>query len=362
MNTPSPAWVRALHPYVPGKPIEEVERELGIRDTIKLASNENPLGASPLAMEAAREALATAHLYPDAASWRLRDKLSRHFGLPMAQLVAANGSDEMVSLLVRSFCTPENNVVVGEFGFVAYRLRAMASGVAVRSIAMPGLRHDLSAMAAACDDATRLLFVANPNNPTGTTNTRDELEGLLRETPEHVLVVLDEAYVEYAEPGVHPDGLGLLGLRENLVVMRTFSKAYGLAALRVGWAVVPEFAADLIHRVREPFHVNSVAQAAATAALDDAEFLARTLALNCETRAALCDALDGLGVPYIRGATNFVLLKPPMGGQALYNALLHTGIITRPLGPYGLNEYLRVSLGTVEQNNRLIAALQTCLK
>lgn len=361
MQTPSPEWVRSLAPYVPGKPIEEVERELGIRGSIKLASNENPLGPSPLAMAAAREAVATAHLYPDAASWRLRDRLAARHGVPMERIVVANGSDELVSLLVRCFCTRDDNVVLGQYGFVAYRLRAAASGVAVRSIPMPDLRHDLAAMAAACDANTRLLFVANPNNPTGTANTRDEIAQLLRDTPAHVLVVLDEAYVEYAQPGAHPDGLGFLAERENLAVMRTFSKAYGLAAFRVGWGVVPPYVADLIHRVREPFNVNAIGQAAALAAVDDHAFLEQTVALNAVVRDELCAALDALGCPYVRGETNFVLLKPPMGGGALYEQLLQRGIITRPLGPYSLGDYLRISLGTREQNARLIVALREVL-
>jgi histidinol-phosphate aminotransferase len=361
MQTPSPEWVRSLRPYVPGKPVEEVERELGITGSIKLASNENPLGASPRAIAAAAAALQATHIYPDASAFRLRGALADRAGVHADRVVVGNGSDQIVNFLVRAFTTPADNVVFGEVAFVAYRIAAQAHGAQVRATAMPQLRHDVGAMVAACDAHTRLLFVANPNNPTGTSLSRDELLRLLRDTPPHVMVVLDEAYTEYADEGEHVDGLELLGERANLVVMRTFSKAYGLAALRVGWAVMPAYAADLCNRIREPFHVNSIAQAAALAALEDASHVARTVEVNAAVRESLCAQLDTLGLDYVRGQTNFVLVRSPIGGAALTDGLLRRGVIIRPLANYGLHEHVRISLGTPEENERLVAALREVL-
>ncbi len=356
-NTPSPEWVLTLRPYQPGKPVEELERELGITGSIKLASNENPLGPSPKAMEAIREASSSLHLYPDAASYALRERLAEHLGAPMERIVLGNGSNEIITLLARAFVTPGDAGVIGEYGFIAYRLVLTGAGAEVRRVAMPNLTHDVDAMAAACDERTRLLFLANPNNPTGTWNDAEQVRRLLRSVPGHVIVVLDEAYAEYVDDPRCPDGMTLLGERENLVVMRTFSKAYGLAGSRVGYAVVPEYVADRIHRVREPFNINALAQAGARAALDDTDFLVRTVTTNERVKAVLEAGLDELGIEHVKGQGNFVLMRAPGGGAAMYDALLRRGVIVRPLAPYGLDDYVRVSVGTDDENARLLEAL-----
>lgn len=362
VHTESPPWVLSLQPYVPGKPIEELERELGIRGSIKLASNENPLGVSPLAAAAAHDAMARVHLYPDAATWRLRERLAAFADVPMARILTGNGSDELLHLLVRAFATNSHNAVMGEYGFIAYRVATGAAGLQQRAVPMPGFEHDLGAMARACDANTRLLLLANPNNPTGTWCGRAAVEALLRDTPEHVLIVLDEAYVEFADDPDYPNGLSLLGLRENLVVLRTFSKAYGMAGLRVGWAVVPEYVADRINRIRLPFNVNIPAQEAAIAALDDTDFVERTVALTRRGRAVVSAGLDALGLEYIAGQANFVLVRSPVGGPELYQRLLRQGVIVRPLQPYRMLDHVRISLGTDAENERMLGALGRVLR
>jgi len=358
MQTPSPAWVRALRPYAPGKPVAELERELGIEGAIKLASNENPLGPSPAAMEAMRRAIGDVHIYPDAATWTLREALSGHVGTSADEIIVGNGSNELITLLVRAFATPDTNAVIGEYAFIAYRVVLGAAGVETRIVPMPELTHDLGAMASQCDDDTRIVFVANPNNPTGTYNTEKDLRAFLRAVPEHVLVVLDEAYVEYCDAGDTIDGLKLRDERENLVLLRTFSKAYGMAGARVGYGVAPRYVVDLVNRIREPFNVNTLAQVGATDALGDAAFISKSVYMNRLVKRDLCDALDSLGIGYVPSQGNFILIDAPHGGIRTYDALLHRGVIVRPLAPYGLNKHLRVSLGTVDENKRLIEALE----
>lgn len=360
-ETPSPDWVMRLKPYVPGKPIEELQRELGIDRVVKLASNENPLGPSPAAVEAMKRAAAEVHLYPDPTSWDLRHAVARKFDVPPEQVLASNGSNEMITLLVRAFATPEHNVVFSEYAFIAYRVVSGAAGVQQRIVPAEGLAPDIPAMIAACDEHTRLLFLANPNNPTGTWSPRLQVEQLLDEVPEHVLVVLDEAYAEYVDAEDYADGFSLRGRRDNLVVMRTMSKAYGLAGCRVGFAVAPAYVCDRINRIREPFNVNHLAQAAAVAALGDDAHIERTVALNRAERTRVCKALDSLGVDCLPGQTNFVLIRPEVDAVALYDRLLRRGVIVRPLQPYGLADRLRVTLGTEEENDTFVEALRLAL-
>ena len=359
--TPSPPWVLDLKPYVPGTPIETIERELGITGIVKLASNENPLGPSPRAIGAMRDAATKVHLYPDAGTFALRARLAEHLGVDAGRVVIGNGSNEILTLLVRAFATPEHNVVVGEYGFVAYRVVSGAAGVAVRSVDMPGLTYDLEAMTAACDDDTRLLFVANPNNPTGTWCTRDAIVKMLREVPEHVMVVIDEAYFEYVDDPSIPDALTLLDERENLVVTRTFSKAYGLAGCRVGYAVTPPAVADRLNRIREPFNANLIGQAAAIAGLDDPEHVERGVRLNRVQRAALEAWLDGLGIRWTPSQCNFVLIESPIPGGELYERMLPKGVIVRPMGPYRLPNHVRVSIGTATEMEKFRAAFEQVL-
>jgi len=356
-QTPSPPWVLSLKPYVPGKPAGELQRDLGISDVLKLASNENALGPSPLAVAAMVRATADAHIYSDPATHALRERLSRHLGVSMARIIVGNGSNECITHLVRCFATPDDNVVVSQYGFVAYRVVAGAAGVDVREVPVRAGRSDLDAMAAACDAQTRLLFVANPNNPTGTYNARAELERLLDRVPSHVMVVLDEAYFEYADAADYPDGMAYLARRENLAVLRTFSKAYGLAGCRIGYGVVPEYAAGRTNRVREPFNVNHLAQVAALAALDDTAHLDLVTETNRCVRAELYQGLESMGIEFEKTQTNFVLFRSPIGGAALNEELLRRGIIVRPMTAYGLPDHIRVTVGTAAQNQRFLDAL-----
>ena len=359
VQTKYPDWVRDLKPYVPGKPVEELERELGIRNAIKLASNENPMGASPAAIEAMIQAAQNAHLYPDAGNYYLKEKLASRFGVHSDRIMVGNGSNELLTLLVRAFTTPDDHVVISEGAFIAYTVVLSAAGTPFTQVPMgPHWTHDLEAMAAACTEKTRLLFVANPNNPTGTHQGEAAVRKLLRSVPEHVLVILDEAYFEYGWAEDYPDGMNLLSERDNLVVMRTFSKGYGLAGNRVGYGVGPAYVADLVQRIREPFSVNLLGQAAALAAIEDEDFLAKSVAVNRDEMKRLVPALCELGYATFETQTNFLFVHAPMGGPALYDALLRKGVIVRPLVPYGMLDHVRVSIGLPEENSRLLEALQ----
>lgn len=356
-ETTSPKWVHQLRPYVPGKPTDELKRELGIEHVVKLASNENPLGPSPHAVDAMVAAAQQVNRYPDPATFELRARLAAFAGVDSSRIIVGNGSNEVITLLVRAFCTRDQNVVASQYGFIAYKVVCGAAGVPFREAVADNLGTDVDALIAQCDEQTQLLFVANPNNPTGTYARRDEILRLLRETPKHVLVVLDEAYTEYVTADDCPDGLSLLAERENLVVMRTFSKAYGLAGCRVGWAVCPAFVADRINRVREPFNANHIGQAGALAALDDTEFMEKVVAVNTTEMARLCRGIEDAGFSYVPSQGNFILMETPGGGAALYDALLKEGVIVRPLAGYGLPNHLRVTVGIESENQTFLDAL-----
>lgn len=354
--------IQTLKPYEPGKPIEELERELGITNSIKLASNENPLGPSPKAVEAMSALLSQTHIYPDGAAFRLRERISQKFGVAMPEVVIGNGSNELLTLLVRAFLLPEHNAVVSEYAFVAYRVVLTAAGIPIKTVPVkPGFVQDLEAMAAACDENTRMVFLANPNNPTGTYANREELTAFLKAVPEHVIVVLDEAYVEYAQAPDYAQGLEFRGLRERLVICRTFSKCYGLAGVRVGFAVGPAEMMDFVNRIREPFNCSLLGQAAALAALDDEEFVRRSVECNETGRATLeagLAAMADLGVSWVPSQCNFLMVKMPVSGKAVYEAMLRRGVIVRPMAPYGLPDYLRITIGTPSEVARCVEALK----
>jgi len=352
--------IEQLAPYEGGKPIEELARELGITDAVKLASNENPLGPSPRALEAARQVLSHANRYPDGAAYELRAKLAKKHGVGMDEILLGAGSNELLDLSVRTFCTPAEHIVFAEPAFVVYRIAAMAGGVPFTAVPLTaGLVHDLPAMAAAVTPATRILFVANPNNPTGTHVGRAAVEKLLREVPPHVIIVMDEAYFEYADAADYPDSLELRGLRERLLVLRTFSKIYGLAAFRVGYAVGPRQLIDYMNRVRAPFNVSTLGQAAAAAALDDQDHVSSARALNQQERARVSEALTARGLSVAPSQANFVLVDVKRPARAVYDALLKKGVIVRPFA--SLPTSLRVTLGTERENNRFLAALAEVL-
>lgn len=361
-NTKSPKWVHEMAPYVPGKPISDLKRELGLTDIIKLASNENPLGPSPDAIQAMQDEAASMWLYPDPGSVDLREALAARLGVEPSEVLVGNGSNELISLLVATFTTPSENVVTSQYAFIAYKVVCGAAGVPIREVPSDDFRIDVEGLIAACDADTRILFVANPNNPTGTHLDAEQVAKLLRDVPAHVLLVMDEAYFEYADANVCPDAMTLRHLRENVVVMRTFSKAYGLAGCRLGYAVAPAYVAERVNRVREPFNVNRVAQAGALAALADQDHIARCAESNAEVRDALCAGLTKLGLRFWPSQTNFVLFESAIPGAVLNDKLLRAGVIVRPMRGYGLPNHLRVTVGTPSENERFLSALTTILK
>ncbi len=351
--------IARLRPYEAGKPLEELARELGIADAIKLASNENPLGPSPKAVDAARAALSAAHRYPDASAHHLRARLAAKLGVSTEEVIQGNGSNELLELLVRTFTTPADHVVFADPSFVVYQLACLAHGVSFTAVPLVHDVHDLSAMAAAVTPKTRLIFVANPNNPTGTYVGRRAMEEFLRSIPGHVLVALDEAYCEYADAPDYPDGVELRRVNERLVVLRTFSKVYGLAALRVGYAVAMPEIVDYMNRVRAPFNVSSPGQAAALAALDDVEHVARSVRENAVERTRIGRELASMAVGVTPSQANFVYCEFRRPARAIYEALLRKGVIVRPFG--SLPTKLRVTVGTGTENDRFLGALREVL-
>lgn len=356
--------VRHLQPYVPGKPIEEVKRELGLPDDFslfKLASNENVLGPSPRAVEAMQRAAGEVWLYPDDTCFALKNALAAHHGLKSDNFVIGNGSDEVIHFLGLCFldATRGDEVVFGSPSFVQYKACAMMAGCAFHAVPLsPDLRHDLPAMAAKVNDQTRLVFIANPNNPTGTVVSRAEFEDFLSVLPPHVLVVLDEAYTEYASADVP---LALDYLAGNVLGLRTFSKAYGLAGTRVGYGVAREGIIKNLQQVRGPFNVNSIAQAAAIAALDDAEHLRRSIEINARGRGQLQRGFEALGLKYIPSQANFVFARIGVDSAQVFNDLLKQGVIIRTGTPFGMPDWIRVTVGTPEMNDRFLNALRVVL-
>ena len=359
--------IASLRPYRPGKPMEELERELGITDIVKLASNENPLGPGPGARAAIARCIEDLGRYPDGNGFVLKQALAAHLsaaGSPVSpeMITLGNGSNDVLELVARVFATSEHEIVFSQYAFAVYPLVTQAIGA--RGVVTPAARwgHDLPAMGGAITQRTRIVFIANPNNPTGTWVDAETLDAFLQGVPASVLVVVDEAYREYLEEeGGYPDCLTRLSRYPNLVVTRTFSKAHGLAGLRIGYAVSHPELADLLNRVRQPFNANAAALAAATAALGDMEHVARTKQLNDAGRGQLTDAFHRLGLAYIPSAGNFVTVDVGGPGEALYDLLLHKGVIVRPVGNYGLPNHLRISIGLEQENERFIRALEDCL-
>lgn len=355
--------VRELQPYQPGKPIEEVAREHGLdpASIIKLASNENPLGPSPKALSAAREALSELALYPDGNAFLLKNALSERFGVGADQITLGNGSNDVLELAARTFAGPGAEVIFSEYAFAVYPIATRAVGASGVAVPAHEWGHDLDAMAGAITERTRLIFVANPNNPTGTAVDRATLVAFLDRVPERIPVVLDEAYCEYMTDPAYPDGLALLRDYPNLIVARTFSKAWGLAGLRVGYALSSPEIADLMNRVRQPFNVDNVAQAAATAVLDDADYLAESRQVNEVGRAQLMAGFGQMGLATIPSHGNFVTVDTGRDANDVFEAMLSDGVIVRPLGGYGMPRHLRISVGLVHENERCIAALGRAL-
>ena len=353
--------VAALHPYEPGKPIEELEREGGAGDVIKLASNENPLGPSPMAIAAVTAALAEVNRYPDGGCWALTRKIAARHQVGVERIFAASGSVEVLNLLSFLFLRPGLNSVFSEHAFAIYALATAAAGGEWRAIPMkPGYRFDLDAIAAAIDGNTRLVFLDNPNNPTGTIFRTAEWEKFLAKVPEQVLIVADEAYFEFVRDPDYPDSLKYHDTGRMIVTLRTFSKIFGLAGLRIGYAVARPDIVTLLHKVRQPFNVTSLAQVAAIAGLDDGVHVRRTLEINAAGLAYLGHEFKRLGIDFVPSHANFILAEV---GDALkvFNDLLKLGVIVRPMGGYGLPRHLRISVGLEQENRRLVSALEQVL-
>ncbi len=358
----APSYIRAIAPYQPGKPISELERELGISGIVKLASNENPLGASPAAMAAMQNAIKTIALYPDGNGFELKDALVKRYGVAHANVTLGNGSNDMLELAARAFLTVGDKAVYSAHAFAVYPLAIQevgATGICVP--ATKGYGHDLPAMLkAAKDNKAKMVFIANPNNPTGTYLSVDELLAFMRGLPANILVVLDEAYNEYLPEDKRYDSVSWLKEFPNLIISRTFSKAYGLAGLRVGYALAHEQITDMINRVRQPFNVNSVAQAAAVAALRDVSFVKKTFELNQRGMLQITEGLTRLGLEYIPSFGNFVAFRIG-NATAMYRRLLELGVIVRPIANYDMPDWLRVSIGLESENAKFLAALEKAI-
>jgi histidinol-phosphate aminotransferase len=361
------AGVRQLRPYQPGKPVAELEREFGIRNAIKLASNENPLGPSPLAVAAAQAVLQDIARYPEGGGHMLAQRLAEKHALDRECITLGNGSNDVLDLIARVFLTPEHSAVYAEYAFAVYPIVVLAAGAQARVAPAhdgsrgPAYGHDLAAMLEMVDHTTRVVFIANPNNPTGTWLAESELEDFIGSLPAHVMVVVDEAYFEYVSHATYPDTSHWLERFPNLIVTRTFSKAYGLAGLRVGYALSHPAVANLLNRVRHPFNVNMAAQAAALAALDDNEHLDRSIRYNHEGMFQLLTGAARLGLDAIESAGNFLTVDTGRSALEVYNALLQEGVIVRPVANYGMPNHLRVTIGRTDENARFLAALEKVL-
>jgi len=361
------AGIRGLSPYEPGKPMEALRRDLGIDDPVKLASNENPLGPSPAALRAAGDALAGMARYPDGGGHSLREILAERLGVASERITLGNGSNDLLELVARAFLEPGREAVYSAHAFAVYPIVTQASGATARVAPALGeghghrYGHDLKAMAARVGPATRVVFIANPNNPTGTWLSQQALQGFLERVPATTLVVVDEAYFEYVQEPAYPDALQWLGRFPNLIVTRTFSKIYGLAGLRMGYAVSHPQVAELLNRVRQPFNCNTVAQAAAAAALGDRSHLMQSLEVNQQGLAQLSRALGERGLAFIPSVANFLTVDLGRPAGPVYEALLREGVIARPVANYGLPNHLRISVGRHGDNERAIAALDRVL-
>lgn len=363
----SPSYVRSIAPYQPGKPISELAREFGLAEEsiVKLASNENPRGIGPRTRAAIDAALADVARYPDGNGFDLKLALSKRYGVDMASIVLGNGSNDVLELVAHAFLGPGRAAVYSQHAFAVYPLATQARGA--RQIVVPAREHghDLDAMLKAIDDETFVVWVANPNNPTGTLAPAQALEAFVRKVPERVLVVVDEAYNEYLPHDLRADTVKWLKRHPNLIITRTFSKAYGLAGLRVGYALAHPSVADVMNRVRQPFNVNSIALAAARAALDDMEFVARSFAENLQGMKQLEEGFRALGLDFIASHGNFVSVRVGEGSKPaadVFKRLLRRGVIVRPIAGYGLPEHLRITIGTAAENEKFLQALSASLK
>jgi histidinol-phosphate aminotransferase len=351
-----------IKPYVPGKPVEEVERELGIRDVIKLASNENPLGPSPRAVEALRSAVGQVHFYPDGNCYYLKQALAAKLNQAPEEFMVGNGSDELLTLLAQAFLRPGEEIIMGDPSFSEYDFAAKIMGGEVIKVPLKNFTHDLKAMAEQVSPLTKMIFVCNPNNPTGTMVPQAEVTAFMKAVPEDVLVIFDEAYFEYVDDPHYPDSLQYVREGRNAIVLRTFSKVYGLAGLRIGYGIAPEKIISAVNRVREPFNVNLLAQKAALAALEDVEFVERSKAMNREEKERLYGALAKLNLRYIPSQANFIFIDAGLDCQVLFKKLLLKGVIVRTGDIFGYPTFIRLTVGRPAENAKFLRCLQEVLE
>src|SRR5438477_1855767 len=353
--------ILGIAPYEPGKPIEELEREYGVHDAIKLASNENPLPPSERVQRAISAQLAQLNRYPDGGGFYLRQAVAKKIGFTQDQIVLGNGSNELIELAVRTFLKPGDEAIVPHPSFVVYPMIVQAAGGIRVVVTLKDHRLDLEAMARAITPMTKLVFVANPNNPTATVVTAEEVTTFMARVPDKVIVVFDEAYFEFAQGPDFPDSLGFMKHGRKVVVLRTFSKAASLAGLRVGYAIADPDCVSLLNRIRQPFNINSLAQVAALAALEDDSHILECLRMNEAGRHFLCDEFTAMGVKYVPSRANFILVDVGRSGTDVFQRLLKEGVIVRPMASFGMETALRITIGTPEENRRLVKALKKVL-
>lgn len=358
-----PDHIRKIVPYPPGKPLEELEREYGIKNAIKLASNENPLGPSPKAVRAIGEVLNKLNRYPDGSSFYLKKKLAEKFNVPFDGIVLGNGSNEIIEMVSRAFLQKDDEIVVPEPSFLMYRIVAQVMGAKTVPVPLVDYCVDLEGMSSAITPRTRVIIVNNPNNPTGTVVSKNEWEKFLGGLPSDVIVVVDEAYIEFMKDGNSFNAIDYILLKGPYIIsLRTFSKAYGLAGLRVGYGFTDPEIADYLNRVRQPFNINMLAQVGALSALDDDEFLQRTKETVWKGLEYLYKEIQEMGLTYLPTHTNFFLIELPVSARKIYQALLRKGVIVRAMDSYGLDRFIRVTVGLPEENERFIRALKVVLE
>jgi histidinol-phosphate aminotransferase len=356
-----PEHIATLTPYPPGKPIEETERELGLSDVIKMASNENPLGPSPKAIEAIAASLANLNRYPDGSSYYLREALSKKLDVSPQQLFFGCGSNEVIEQLLKIFVQQGDKCAYCWPSFAVYPITTKAFGGISTMVPLKDMTFDLEALANAIDDSTRIVFITNPNNPTGTAIKKAEFEKFLDRVPPGVVIALDEAYIEYVDDPDIPNGMDYLGTRDELVLMRTFSKVYGLAGLRIGYAIGTEKMIHTLEKVRQPFNITIPAQAGALAALEDDEYLQKVLEVNAAGMKYIYGEFDRLGVKFWKSTANFILFETAIAGNELQDLMLKEGVIVRSMAAFGLVNHLRVTIGTEAENKRFVTALEGIL-
>ncbi len=351
-----------IKPYIAGKPIEETKRHLGLKRVVKLASNENPFGASPKAISAMKRCLSGINRYPDSQGYYLKKRLARHFKLEPENFVLGNGSDELIDLLIKTLVEPDESIVTSEGTFLEYEIVSAANDRRVKKAPLRYFKYDLGAILKLVDKKTKLIFISNPNNPTGTYLTKYEVAEFLNALPERVVVVFDEAYDTFIDVDDYPDSLSYLRRKKNVVILKTFSKAYGLAGLRVGYLIANAELVHFIERVRQPFNVNILAQAAGLAAMEDKKFLKKTRRLTLRGKNFIYDELSSMGLGFLPSETNFILIDTGKDGVEVFKSMLKFGVIVRDMKQYGLKNFIRVTIGTQKENERFVCVLRKVLR